>query len=60
MGCYQTFYPPTENSTVVRLRFLDSRRTGEGVETKKTVLGLFHWTYRKRLIQYRTVFFWPN
>ena len=60
MGSYQTCYPPTETSIVVRRRFLDSQRTGGGVETKKNLLGLFHWTYRKRLIQYHTLFFWPN
>ena len=35
MGFYQTFYPPAENSIAVRLRFLDSQRTGGGIETKK-------------------------
>ena len=50
MGSYQTFYLPTETYIVVRLRFLDTRRTGGGVETKQNLLGLFHWTYRKRLI----------
>ena len=40
MGSYQTFYTPTENSIVVKLRFLDTRRTGGGVETKKKLVGI--------------------
>ena len=40
MGFYQTFYPPAENSIAVRLRFLDSQRTGGGIETKKKLVGI--------------------
>ena len=60
MGSYQTFCLPTENSIVVRLRYLDSQRTRGGIEIKKNLLGLFHWIYRKCLIQYHVPFFLPN